>query len=406
MKKLIASVSVVGFVAAGLSGCSWFDRSGVVVSEDEFRITDDTLFATQLSPIAREMDTAPGINTSFLVTFDRDGSVHALKIEPMALATPIWQGDTLVAIDRKFDYFVSDRVVKVDHPKTEVTTYVYPSTTSDEVFALMNHGWSEDGSSYHAYTETITPQGYSTTDLDGIFLTGSECDGVLYALGDATGETAKQAPPQLRGDATAFVQASGTPDGKQRVVETTRINESETSTEPLPCVNGRVVQILETEIVGKPKSGEPKYTYKAFVRVRDTKTGKHKDVPMKNADGSQFIYEDLQFLVSPYYELGSNDGPWIRWLAIEGSFWRTNIDTGVTEKLFQIQESEQFFAVGKVALSPEGIHILAELEEGTVIKSFSKKDGSLTRTLEVPGFDTITARSRQHWTLAVSPQVP
>ena len=406
MKKLVASVCVAGLVFASLSGCSWFDRSGVVVSEDEFRITEDTFFATQLSPIAREMDTAPGINTSYLVTFDRDGSAQALKIEPMEIAVPVWQGDTLVAVDRKFDYFVSDRVVKVDHPKTEVTTYLYPSTTSDEVFALMNNGWREDGSSYHASTETITPQGYSTTDLDGIFLTASECDGVLYALGDATGETAKHAPPELRDNATAFVQASGTSDGKQRIVEMTRINDSETSSQPLPCVNGRVVQLLETEKVQKSKSGEPRYTYEAFARVRDTKTGQHKDVPMKNADGSRFIYEDLQFLTSPYYELGSRDGSSIRWLAVNGSFWQTNIDTGVTEKLFQIQESEQFFAVGNAAFSPEGIHILAELEDGTVIKSFSKKDGSLTRTLEVPGFDAITARTRQHWTLAVSPHVP
>ena len=186
----------------------------------------------------------------------------------------------------------------------------------------------------------------------------------------------------------------------------TRINDSETSSQPLPCVNGRVVQLLDTEIVQKSKSGEPRYTYKAFVRTRDTKTGKHKDVPMKNADGSPFIYEDLQFLASPYYEVDFRAGSSIRWLAREGSFWQTNIDTGVTEKLFQIQESEQFFAVGNAAFSPEGIHILAELEDGTVIKSFSKKDGSLTRTLEVPGFDTITARTRQHWTLAVSPHVP
>ena len=397
---------VVGFVAACLSGCSWFDRSGVVVSEDEFRITEDTFFATQLSPIAREMDTVPGINTSYLVTFDRDGSAQALKIEPMEIAVPVWQGDTLVAVDRKFDYFVSDRVVKVDHPKTEVTTYLYPSTTSNEVFALMNNGWREDGSSYHASTETITPQGYSTTDLDGIFLTGSECDGVLYALGDATGETAKHAPPELRDNATALVQASGTSDGKQRIVEMSQTHEAETSSEPLPCVNGRVVQLLNTEIVQKSKSGEPRYTYEAFVRIRDTKTGKHKDVPMKNADGSRFIYEDLQFLTNPYYEVDFRAGSSIRWLAREGSFWQTNIDTGVTEKLFQIQESEQFFAVGNAAFSPEGIHILAELEDGTVIKSFSKKDGSLTRTLEVPGFDAITARTRQHWTLAVSPNVP
>ena len=397
---------VVWFVAACLSGCSWFDRSGVVVSEDEFRITEDTFFATQLSPIAREMDTAPGINTSYLVTFDRDGSAQALKIEPMEIAVPVWQGDTLVAVDRKYDYFVSDRVVKVDHPKTEVTTYLYPSTTSDEVFALMNNGWREDGSSYHASTETITPQGYSTTDLDGIFLTGSECDGVLYALGDATGETAKHAPPELRDNATALVQASGTSDGKQRIVEMSQTHEAETSSEPLPCVNGRVVQLLNTEIVQKSKSGEPRYTYEAFVRIRDTKTGKHKDVPMKNADGSRFIYEDLQFLTNPYYEVDFRAGSSIRWLAVNGSFWQTNIDTGVTEKLFQIQESEQFFAVGNAAFSPEGIHILAELEDGTVIKSFSKKDGSLTRTLEVPGFDAITARTRQHWTLAVSPNVP
>lgn len=397
---------VVWFVAACLSGCSWFDRSGVVVSEDEFRITEDTFFATQLSPIAREMDTAPGINTSYLVTFDRDGSAQALKIEPMEIAVPVWQGDTLVAVDRKFDYFVSDRVVKVDHPKTEVTTFLYPSTTSNEVFALMNNGWREDGSSYHASTETITPQGYSTTDLDGIFLTGSECDGVLYALGDATGETAKHAPPELRDNATALVQASGTSDGKQRIVEMSQTHEAETSSEPLPCVNGRVVQLLNTEIVQKSKSGEPRYTYEAFVRIRDTKTGKHKDVPMKNADGSRFIYEDLQFLTNPYYEVDFRAGSSIRWLAREGSFWQTNIDTGVTEKLFQIQESEQFFAVGNAAFSPEGIHILAELEDGTVIKSFSKKDGSLTRTLEVPGFDAITARTRQHWTLAVSPHVP
>ena len=406
MKRSIASVCVVGFVAACLSGCSWLGRSDVVVSEDEFRITENTLFATQLSPIAREMDTAPGINTSYLVTFDRDGSAQALKIEPMEIAVPVWQGDTLVAVDRKFDYFVTDKVVKIDHPKTEVTTYLYPSTTSNEVFALMNNGWREDGSSYHASTETITPQGYSTTDLDGIFLTGSECDGVLYALGDATGETVKHAPPELRDNATAFVQASGTSDGKQRIVEMSQTHEAETSSEPLPCVNGRVVQLLDTEIVQKSKSGEPRYTYEAFVRIRDTKTGQHKDVPMKNADGSRFIYEDLQFLASPYYEVDFRAGSSIRWLAREGSFWQTNIDTGVTEKLFQIQESEQFFAVGNAAFSPEGIHILAELEDGTVIKSFSKKDGSLTRTLEVPGFDAITARTRQHWTLAVSPHVP
>ena len=171
-------------------------------------------------------------------------------------------------------------------------------------------------------------------------------------------------------------------------------------------MNGRVVQLLETEIVQKSKSGEPRYTYEAFVRVRDTKTGQHKDVPMKNADGSRVIYEDLQFLTSPYYELGSRDGSSIRWLAVNGSFWQTNIDTGVTEKLFQIQESEQFFAVGTATFSPEGIHYLYEGDDGTVIKSFSKKDGSLTRTLEVPGFDTITARTRQHWTLAVSPHMP
>ena len=395
MKKLIASVCVVGFVAAGLSGCSWLGRSDVVVSEDEFRITEDTLFATQLSPIYQEMDTAPGINTSYLVTFDRDGSVQALKIHPMEIGEPIWQGDTLVAVDRKFDYFVSDRVVKVDHPKTEVMTNIVLSSTTDEVFALMNDGATEDG--YRSVTETITPQGYTTTNLDGAYLMTSECDGVLYGIGDAEGRVAAQAPKELGDHVTALVQASGTANHQEHVISYTKGLFNEGGSSPLPCIADSIVNlILDEAPLGQP---EP---LTGYLRVRNVRDGSYKDVPLRQPDGNKLEHK----LDGPYYDRVGVAGRNFNWLDRDGSFFRTNIDTGVTEKLFQIHESAQFFAVGNVAFSPEGIHIIAELEEGTVIKSFSKKDGSLTRTLEVPGFDTITARTRQHWGLAVSPNVP
>ena len=245
MKKLIASVCVVGFVAAGLSGCSWLGRSDVVVSEDEFRITEDTLFATQLSPIYQEMDTAPGINTSYLVTFDRDGSVQALKIHPMAIGEPIWQGDTLVAVDRKFDYFVTDKVLKIDHPKVEVMTNIVASSTTDEVFALMNDGATEDG--YRSVTETITPQGYTTTNLDGAYLMTSECDGVLYGIGDAEGRVAAQAPKELGDHVTALVQASGTANHQEHVISYTKGLFNEGGSSPLPCFADSIVNLILDE---------------------------------------------------------------------------------------------------------------------------------------------------------------
>ncbi|EFG47015.1 hypothetical protein HMPREF0183_1718 [Brevibacterium mcbrellneri ATCC 49030] len=395
MKKLVASVCVVGLVAAGLSGCSWFDRSGVVVSEDEFRITEDTLFATQLSPIYQEMDTAPGINTSYLVTFDRDGSVQALKIHPMAIGVPIWQGDTLVAVDRKFDYFVTDKVLMIDHPKTEVMTNIVASSTTDEVFALMNDGATEDG--YRSVTETITPQGYTTTNLDGAYLMTSECDGVLYGIGDAEGRVAAQASKELGDHVTALVQASGTANHQEHVISYTKGLFNEGGSSPLPCFSDSIVNlILDEAPLGQP---EP---LTGYLRVRNVREGSYKDVPLRQPDGNKLEHK----FDGPYYDRVGVAGRNFNWLDRDGSFFRTNVDTGVTEKLFQIQESEQFFAVGNVAFSPEGIHIIAELEEGTVIKSFSKEDGSLIRTLEVPGFDTITARTRQHWGLAVSPNVP
>ncbi|MDK8346513.1 MAG: hypothetical protein QP780_06640 [Brevibacterium sp. UMB1308B] len=395
MKRSIASVCVAGLVFASLSGCSWFDRSGVVVGEDEFRITEDTLFATQLSPIYQEMDTAPGINTSYLVTFDRDGSVQALKIHPMAIGEPIWQGDTLVAVDRKYDYFVSDRVVKVDHPKVEVMTNIVASSTTDEVFALMNDGDTEDG--YKTSVETLTQGGHTTTKLDGAYLMTSECDGVLYGIGDAEGRVAAQAPKELGDHVTALVQASGTANHQENVISYQRTHEGEGSATPLPCFTDSIANLaLDVSEPDRP------VTLTGSVRVRNVRDGSHHDVVLRNPDGTR--YET--YIEAPNYDLNSVSGRSFNWLNNDGVYWRTNIDTGVTEKLFQIQESEQFFAVGSVAFSPEGIHIIAELEEGTVIKSFSKKDGSLIRTLEVPGFDTITARTRQHWTLAVSPHVP
>ena len=395
IKRSIASVCVVGFVAAGLSGCSWLGRSDVVVSEDEFRITEDTLFATQLSPIYQEMDTAPGINTSYLVTFDRDGSVQALKIHPMAIGVPIWQGDTLVAVDRKFDYFVTDKVLKIDHPKVEVMTNIVASSTTDEVFALMNDGDTEDG--YKTSVETLTQGGHTTTKLDGAYLMTSECDGVLYGIGDAEGRVAAQAPKELGDHVTALVQASGTANHQEHVISYQRTHEGEGSATPLPCFTDSIANLaLDVSEPDRP------VTLTGSVRVRNVRDGSHHNVVLRNPDGTR--YET--YIEAPNYDLNSVSGRSFNWLNNDGVYWRTNIDTGVTEKLFQIQESEQFFAVGNVAFSPEGIHIIAELEEGTVIKSFSKEDGSLTRTLEVPGFDTITARTRQHWGLAVSPNVP
>ncbi|WP_347031623.1 hypothetical protein [Brevibacterium paucivorans] len=395
MKKLIGLVCVVGFIAAGLSGCSWLGRSDVVVSEDEFRITENTLFATQLSPIYQEMDTAPGINTSYLVTFERDGSVQALKIHPMAIGEPIWQGDTLVAVDRKFDYFVTDKVRKIDHPKVEVMTNIVASSTTDEVFALMNDGDTEEG--YKTSVETLTQGGHTTTNLDGAYLMTSECDGVLYGIGDAEGRVVARAPKELGDHVTALVRASGTANHQEQVISYQRTHEGEGSATPLPCFTDSVVSLVLD--VSEPDGPA---TLTGFVRVRNVRDGSHHDVVLRNPDGTR--YET--YIEAPNYDLRSLSGRSFNWLNNDGVYWRTNIDSGVTEKLFQIHESAQFFAVGNVAFSPEGIHIIAELEEGTVIKSFSKKDGSLTRTLEVPGFDTITARTRQHWGLAVSPNVP
>ena len=351
MKRSIASVCVVGFVATCLSGCSWLGRSDVVVSEDEFRITEDTLFATQLSPIYQEMDTAPGINTSYLVTFDRDGSVQALKIHPMEIGEPIWQGDTLVAVDRKYDYFVTDKVLKIDHPKTEVMTNIVASSTTDEVFALMNDGATEDG--YRSVTETITPQGYTTTNLDGAYLMTSECDGVLYGIGDAEGRVAAQAPKELGDHVTALVQASGTANHQEHVISYTKGLFNEGGSSPLPCFADSIVNlILDEAPLGQP---EP---LTGYLRVRNVRDGSYKDVPLRQPDGNKLEHK----LDGPYYDRVGVAGHNFNWLDRDGSFFRTNIDTGVTEKLFQIQESEQFLRLVMWPFLPRVFILLLSLK--------------------------------------------
>lgn len=385
-----------------LTGCRPLFQPKIVVSEDEFRITPDTLFATQISPRAVEMDTAPGINTSYLAIINRDGSIRAIRIQPMEVGQPVWVGKTLVAVDRKYNYFISDKTTKIEDPKPSLTTFLLDAGDGKHALALMNDGYVDDanGLSYRAYGKKISINSTETTELEGILLSGGTCNGELYAMGEATGRVKRQITTSDSANISEFVQATGTPEGREKLLGHSPASIGEADGSASPCINGELVQLNED-------NAGLDWPTTAYVRLRNIKTGKVTDRPLTTSEGQRFTFKEHSLVGSSIYDRSSISGTTFNWLSsINGTYWQTNIETGATELLFGINETPEFFDNSAIEFTPRSIYMLHQGEDGIVINAYNKDDGKLTNSLPVPDLDKLTSTGRLFWRLAVAPQVP
>ena len=394
--------SIAVLASTCLTGCSSLFTPDTVVSEDEFSITHDTLFVTQLSPAYRDMDSAPGVNTSYLVAIEKGGTVKALKVEPMESGDPQFMGDTLVAIDRKYDYFINNTVTKREHKKSETTTEMAVSSNGNNVFALMNEGYEPDGETYRTYAETISDSNSTRpVELEGIFLTASECQGALYAVGDATGRLISNPANTYKSEGTAFVQATNTGSSNEKVISFSKSLSSDTVGSLLPCIGSEIVHFYEDEYTlnsGKEPDG-------GFIRLRNIHNGDTSDKRFVDQDGNDLKIDRPGLISGAEYDRTNLTDDTVYWYGEDGGYWETNIRTGATQKLFTIPEPQEFIDAATVGFSPKAIHLLHSGDNGTVVKSYSKEDGSVVQELNVEGFDELYSGSREFWNLTVAPWV-
>lgn len=387
---------LVALACAVLSGCSGI-QPAPVVSEDQFRVTDDTAFATFVTPSTAEMDTGPGTRHSYMILISKTGNVTATKAEPMEVGKPIWIDDEVFFADRSYDYFVGATVHKVKHPKPALQEAITRSTTDGAVLLLSNHGFTETG--YRMISSRITKDSYTDTDIEGIFHNVGECAGELYGQGEGTGPQLKilnNYPHTDTDSAIIFSQLTDRKYNKQILKGHKKPEEPPATAANLECREGALILLIDEET----ELGT--FADKGKVRRWDTKTGKHHDVNLTTPSGAPFTFSNPETLTSALY-LSSSSDEVIDWLALTGEIYRTTLKDGITTQTAKIDPIDLEDVATRTTSDNTYIYVIADHLDVPELRIYSRATGALIRTVQMPDLSKYITSWRTMWAIAPRP---
>ena len=289
-----------------------------------------------------------------IVLAENDGSFSEISTWGMDMCSLEWMKDGLYFSDMKNDYrFDSEGLTRFESMKTD-SQYAMLPANQNTVIGLYNLGFSDTG--YTTQVVTTTEDGSSLQDVEGGYFIASQCEGVVYGIGLATGPYSKTNDPDT--EPMVLNQLSGTTDGKEINIGTSTKAREGAVLDDAPCIDGKIYYISDE------KRGGLEVPPEAVLSIWDIKTGKYESKALhSDQDIESFISEDGTGL--PQVTNQSVKGGTLEWYGLEDSIMTTDLETGQTERKFTVEGRSDNSASSKVIFTDTEVIVMVDNNDGS-----------------------------------------
>ncbi|AZT92773.1 MULTISPECIES: hypothetical protein [Brevibacterium] len=329
MKKLwwLCSASLIAL----LTGCS---ETPEPTTPTRDATTTDVIAAFTIS--RQQSGVVESDGKGYVVLVKEDGGTSVIETTIMQHAQLDWNKDKLAFSDTENDYIVGTSTEVI--PTDTKTDYQQALSLSDDgtVIGLYNDGYEED--SYVEQLITSSTKGSDFTEVEGYFQVTGFCDGDLYGIAEPLGkyqaEAERQGVEAKEADGYTRLMLNQLTSGttvEEENVSIQAVNSSGQESTDAPCVDGSLYHLASIYA----DSGETT----PVLRIWDTDSGDMTELELVTADGEPVTGPDqstFEINGSSQQSLRGNDFDWVDDF---GRAWRTDITTGISQKLFELVDS-------------------------------------------------------------------
>lgn len=322
----------------------------------------------------------------YVVLVNPDGETSIVETTVMQNAQLDWNEDELVFSDTENDYIVgsSTRVV----PTETKTDYQQALSLSDDgtVIGLYNDGYDEDG--YVEQLVTSSKSGSDLTEIEGYFQVTGFCDDDLYGIAEPLGkyhdEAERQGIEVNEEDAHGFTRlmlnqlTSGT-TVEEANVSMRAVNSSDQSSTDASCVDGSLYHLASVYA----DSGETT----PVLRTWDIDSGDMSELELVTTDGEPVTGPDQSIFEIDGSSQQSLQGNYFDWVDDFGRAWRTDVTTGVSNKLFDLVDSyDNTTDIRVVDFTENALTVVTfQREAGEVrLVQYDRDSGQVDTEIELP----------------------
>lgn len=377
MKKLwwLCSASLIAL----LTGCS---ETPEPTTPTRDATTTDVIAAFTIS--RQQSGVVESDGKGYVVLVKEDGGTSVIETTIMQHAQLDWNKDKLAFSDTENDYIVGTSTEVI--PTDTKTDYQQALSLSDDgtVIGLYNDGYEED--SYVEQLITSSTKGSDFTEVEGYFQVTGFCDGDLYGIAEPLGkyqaEAERQGVEAKEADGYTRLMLNQLTSGttvEEENVSIQAVNSSGQESTDAACVDGSLYHLASIYA----DSGETT----PVLRIWDTDSGDMTELELVTTDGEPVTGPDqstFEINGSSQQSLRGNDFDWVDDF---GRAWRTDITTGISQKLFELVDSYDNSTDTRVVDFTENaltvVTIQQEAEEVRLVQ-YDRNSGEVLTEIDLP----------------------
>lgn len=375
MSKVNARLLAVGAAFALLATACSSASSGKSVDAPLVQGIGAAQYAIYLSPQSRDLGNATGAQSRVLLV-NEDGTYTSVVTNGMDLGQIAWTDERMFFSDMQNDYTLDAsgvNTVPSPKPDNQVGIFALDGTTSVGIF---NDGFTNEGYS----TQVVTSGSDKATkrQVEGNYFITGQCGKRIFGASRATGRYSTTGNPET--EPMVFAQLTGTSNGKEHVVGSSKAAKEGAVAPDAPCVGGVMYYVANA---GSSALGrEPK----PALAMWNTTSGEFRQVPLENATDKESLMRD-DGTGLPQLDSHSVRGDAIEWYGADNSILSTNLKTGKTTHRFDVEGHTNDSASSKAVFSPDEVAVLVENNDGTDIRivSYDRQTGEEVRRATLSG---------------------
>lgn len=347
----------IGLLALGVSACSMKNNTAAQLQSIDLKDVAAVITTAEIedySPVTKNDD-------GYVIFVHSNGSLNHIKISGVRSQDISWENDSLVFLDRDNDYWFKDNgeVMVNSSPKTDVGDAIVSLDGGRKRLSVMNNGFADSSNSYDQFNEQVIISSSDKSEKNNIskwVRNLSVCENTVYGMGlfpDPEFRDSNIFHPELM-KIYENGKISGEPISQKRSI----LGNISYSSGNLPCVDNKIYAIVEdsrnrgegiqssldlgksdpnlTEDLPKIYEGESEKLF--AIEQWDAKTGERIIKKLINQDGTTFSVNESDIEQSRM-SVGSSAlrGKHLYWVFNLNTIYRTNIESGITEK-FELED--------------------------------------------------------------------
>ncbi|WP_435299960.1 hypothetical protein [Timonella sp. A28] len=315
-----------------------------------------------------------------VVLVNEGGGMSQVSTQGMDVCSMAWADKGLFFSDRSADFRVdADGVTRFDSPKTD-SQYSMLAVSPDTAVGLYNYGFTDGG--YTTQVVTTTSSGSTLKEVEGGYYTWSQCDGTVFGMGEATGPYSVTGEPDT--EPILLNQVTGTADGKEKNIGSTRMLSFAPPVPDAPCVDGKILFISDA------RDDTPGAPAQPVLSIWDTTTGAYEQIALDSDPALGPLLQD-DGTGGPQTTAHSVRNGKIEWFGAENSIMSTDLKTGHTEQLFTVEGHISNSAFSSVMFTEKEVIIMVDNNDDSkfrIIRYDRDTGKELKRTvLDMPPHD-------------------